>query len=179
MIILIGASASGKTEISMMLVKQYGFKKVVTYTTRLKRHNEIQDVDYHFVSEEQFLNMKNNNEFIETIYYQNHYYGTSFKDLGGKKVLIVDPNGANVYFDKLGDKAVFFLIEAEQEIRKQRMINRNDREEEIIKRLAGDKITFQRSNIKHIDFIINNNNDPIEQVTMQIYSLYRSKIHDI
>ena len=59
------------------------------------------------------------------------------------------------------------------------MINRNDREEEIIKRLAGDKITFQRSNIKHIDFIINNNNDPIEQVTMQIYSLYRSKIHDI
>ena len=36
----------------------YDMKKIITYTTRPKRINEIDDVDYHFVSEERFLELK-------------------------------------------------------------------------------------------------------------------------
>ena len=50
MIILIGPSASGKTEIAQILEKNYNLKKVITHTTREKRINEKENVDYYFVS---------------------------------------------------------------------------------------------------------------------------------
>ena len=60
MIILVGASASGKSVVVKKMIEKYNFKKVVTYTTRDIRVGEVNDVDYHFVSCEDFLNKKNN-----------------------------------------------------------------------------------------------------------------------
>ena len=45
MLILVGHSASGKTEIANVLKKEYEMKKIITYTTRPKRINEVDDVD--------------------------------------------------------------------------------------------------------------------------------------
>ena len=55
MIVLIGASASGKTEVAKTLIYKNGFSKIVTYTTRKIRPTEKDGIDYHFVSKQQFL----------------------------------------------------------------------------------------------------------------------------
>ena len=47
MLVFIGASASGKTEIVKILIRDYGFNKIITHTTRKKRKNEIDGIDYH------------------------------------------------------------------------------------------------------------------------------------
>ena len=65
MLVLIGASASGKTEIAKLLTTAFGYKKIVTNTTREKRVNEINGVDYNFLSYDDFLDKKNRNYFIE------------------------------------------------------------------------------------------------------------------
>ena len=57
MILLVGASASGKTEVAKLLKALYGIKKVITHTTRPIRKSEENDVDYHFVSKDEFLNI--------------------------------------------------------------------------------------------------------------------------
>lgn len=90
MIVLTGPSASGKTSIVIKLVKNYGYSKVITTTTRSPRVGEMDGVDYHFVSVIKFLKDKKNNEFIETIFYNGNYYGTTRSEISGKKVLIVD-----------------------------------------------------------------------------------------
>ena len=54
MLILIGPSASGKTEVAKYLKKMYHIDKIITYTTRNPRENELKDVDYHFISLEEF-----------------------------------------------------------------------------------------------------------------------------
>ena len=54
MLILIGPSASGKTEVAKLLAKKYNITKIVTYTTRAPRVNEVNGVDYNFVSVEEF-----------------------------------------------------------------------------------------------------------------------------
>ena len=77
MIILVGASASGKTEVAKYLKQHYGIKKVVTHTTRSMRTNEVDGVDYHFVDKQTFLALKNQNYFVEVTNYNNNYYGTS------------------------------------------------------------------------------------------------------
>jgi uncharacterized membrane protein len=51
------------------------------------RPGEVDGVDYHFISEEEFLKRKNQNFFIETTLYNHHYYGTAFRDASFDKVL--------------------------------------------------------------------------------------------
>ena len=64
-IVLVGKTASGKTTVANELCKHHGYKRIITYTTRPMRKNEVQDVDYHFISDEQFNKMVENNEFTE------------------------------------------------------------------------------------------------------------------
>ena len=49
MVILVGASASGKSVVAKDMIKRYGFSKVVTYTTRSIRVGEVNNIDYHFL----------------------------------------------------------------------------------------------------------------------------------
>ena len=79
MLILIGPSASGKTEVAKLLAKKYNITKIVTYTTRTPRVNEVNGVDYNFVSVEEFAKLTEENFFVETTYYNSNYYGTAKK----------------------------------------------------------------------------------------------------
>ena len=61
MIVLTGASASGKTEVVKLLKIKYGIDKVVTHTTREIRSLEIPDEDYHFITKKEFLKINSLN----------------------------------------------------------------------------------------------------------------------
>ena len=93
MILLTGASASGKTEIAKLLAKKYGIVKAVTHTSRAPRVGERNGVDYFFVSKEEFLALKEQNKFVETTFYNGNYYGTSKAQVTDLKCVVVDPNG--------------------------------------------------------------------------------------
>ena len=54
-LILIGKTASGKDKTVNELVSKHGFKKVITYTTRPMRKGEKQDITYHFIPEEEWI----------------------------------------------------------------------------------------------------------------------------
>lgn len=173
MIILTGASASGKTSIAKELIENYKFTKFVTSTTRSPRLGEVNDVDYHFLSKGEFIAKEAKGDFIETVCYNNNFYGTSIEDVKDDKVLIVDILGANKFYERLGSKAVFFFITCSEELTKIRMRERGDKEEEIIARLNGDRVYFDINNMNHIDFIINTDNDSISNVTKMIFDKYK------
>jgi guanylate kinase len=48
----------------------------ISVTTRAKRGNENDGVDYHFISEEEFLKRIEKNDFIEWEKFYDYYYGT-------------------------------------------------------------------------------------------------------
>lgn len=98
-LILCGPTASGKTTAQKELCEEYGFNRVVSYTTREPREGEKFGVDYYFVTEDKFVNMIVNKEFVEsTVYSGNRYYGTSIdsiKDAATKDyVAVMTPSGA-------------------------------------------------------------------------------------
>lgn len=175
MIILVGPSASGKSVVAKRIMEKYGFKKIVTYTTRPMRINEVQDVDYHFISIDDFLNKKNNNYFIETAFYNNNYYGTAFEDIGNDKILILEPNGANVYYDILKEKVFIVYLDASIEKRKNRMIERLDPKQVIEKRLSNDPTYFAKSKFNHLDLIIDTNELSIEEIADEIILKYKKR----
>ena len=63
--IITGPSGVGKNTIINELSNKIDINFVVSHTTREIRENEVDGVDYHFVSLEKFQNMISNNEFIE------------------------------------------------------------------------------------------------------------------
>ena len=78
MVILSSPSGAGKTTITKKIQQKYNsFKLSVSHTTRKPRSNEVDGVDYHFLSKSEFKNKINNNEFIEfEEVYGGVHYGT-------------------------------------------------------------------------------------------------------
>ena len=50
MIILVGASATGKSVVVKKMKDLFNVEKLVTYTTRPMRVGEVNDIDYHFIT---------------------------------------------------------------------------------------------------------------------------------
>ena len=174
MIILIGRSASGKTTIAKKLIEDYNFKKFVTNTTRKMRVGEINDVDYHFISETEFKRKEEQSMLVESTYYNGYYYGTSIEDVSDDKVLIVDINGANKFYEKLKDQVTIFYITASTATIKKRMIERHDDIESINSRLKIDEEYFNINKLIHYDYIINTDNDSIDNITLDVFNKYKS-----
>ncbi|MCF7927270.1 MAG: AAA family ATPase [Candidatus Izimaplasma sp.] len=178
MLVLIGASASGKTEIAKNLIETYNFEKMVTTTTRQKRDKEINHVDYHFISKKKFLKKKRLNEFLETTTYNDEYYGTPKKGTDLNKVLIVDPKGANSLYKKNLEKIVFILLKTDEDIRKERMMDRGDNLIQIADRLNHDTNYFEMKNLIHVDYIVDTSDLTIEELAEKVYTLYYYHVYN-
>ena len=82
MVILSSPSGVGKTTISKKLQQKYqNFKVSISHTTRKPRSNEVDGIDYNFVSTEKFEKLIKNNEFYEYAKIFENYYGTLKKML--------------------------------------------------------------------------------------------------
>jgi guanylate kinase len=75
LVIISGSSGVGKTSITEEITKQTHIKKFATCTTRQKRPNEIDGYHYHFLSEEEFLKLIEQNKLIEYTESYGNYYG--------------------------------------------------------------------------------------------------------
>ncbi len=82
LIILSSPSGVGKTTITKKLQQKYSnFKLSISHTTRPPRSNEVDGVDYHFVSKDQFKKLIKDNEFYEYAKIFENYYGTRKKNV--------------------------------------------------------------------------------------------------
>lgn len=173
MLVIVGASASGKTEIANTLVSKYAYIKSVTTTTRQKRIHEENHIHYHFVSKEQFETLRAQDAFIETTRYQDHDYGLQRNEIGSNQVIILDPNGCNALYQKYPKETCIIYIQSDKEMRQTRMLSRGDDIHLISKRLEQDDITFQVSNLDKIHIIINNHHQTIQSIAEEIHHFYQ------
>ena len=82
MVILSSPSGVGKTTLTKKIQQKYqSFKISVSHTTRLPRSNEIDGVDYHFISNEKFQKYIKQNKFYEYAKIFENYYGTLKKNV--------------------------------------------------------------------------------------------------
>ncbi len=176
MLVLIGASASGKTEIAKILIANYKFKKMITYTTREIRDGEVDGVDYHFISKEKFMLKKKNKEFLETTVYHNTHYGSPTEDADFYKVIIVEPKGANSIYKKKIPNTIFIFLETDELIRRVRMLNRGDSLTNVEDRLKEDRKHFKISKFKHLDSIVNTSKNTLEELADIINNIYLSHL---
>ena len=172
MIVLAGASASGKTEVAKELAKKYGITKVITTTTRKMRIGEVNGRDYFFVSKERFQEMIKEDRFVEYTIYNENYYGSTKDQIAPSKCVVIDPAGLRAYIALNDPNIVTFFLDVDEKIRYQRMLTRGDKEEDVKNRIEHDRIAFKPENVADVDYHVDNQNFNIDEVTNYIYKKY-------
>jgi guanylate kinase len=174
MLVLVGASASGKTECARYLIEHYGYQKAITTTTRPQRDSETNGVDYHFVDAPTFAALEAQNAFVETTTYHHHRYGLQKKDAHPEHIVIVDPRGANALYEALASSITIVVIQSPLSLRRERMRQRGDNERSIEERLMQDEKLFALESFIHIDHVLSNKTQTIEALAQTMDAYYRS-----
>lgn len=179
MLILIGPSASGKTEVAKLLSSKYNITKIVTYTTRSPRVHEVNGIDYNFVTIDEFARLTQEDFFVETTFYNSNYYGTAKKDIQDNKCIILDPNGLKSFLALNDDRIISIYLFCSEEVRYERMIKRQDPVESAKKRLVNDKIAFNDANLQGITFTVNSDNISLDDLCEKIKDLYLGALNKL
>ena len=159
MIVLVGGCCAGKTTLLDVLVYKFGYDRLTTYTTRPPRKGELEGVDYHFITNEQFDKLNKDGFFAETTSYnvasgETWKYGTSKEDLEPNKIVILNPYGLKeMRKDKSLNIVAFYLFASHGEIWN-RLRKRGDSSDEAARRIEADKKDFEDI-LEYIDFSIN------------------------
>lgn len=154
MIVLVGESASGKSSIEKELVA-WGFNKIVTYTTRPMREEDINGKTYHFISEEQFNDMIEKNLFAEHASYNGWQYGTAKEDCTNDKVVVLTPHGLRQLKKNKDLNILSFYINVPRRDRMIKILERGDDIEEAYRRNLSDVGQFDGIE-DEVDYVINN-----------------------
>nr|XP_009304860.1 MAGUK p55 subfamily member 7 isoform X4 [Danio rerio]Q6P0D7.1 RecName: Full=MAGUK p55 subfamily member 7; AltName: Full=Protein humpback [Danio rerio]AAH65660.1 Membrane protein, palmitoylated 7 (MAGUK p55 subfamily member 7) [Danio rerio] len=96
LVVLVGPTGVGLNELKrkLLISDTQHFSVTIPHTSRSKRHQESEGVEYHFISKNLFEADIQNNKFIEHGEYKGNYYGTSFDSvrsvLSKNKVCLLD-----------------------------------------------------------------------------------------
>ena len=183
MVILSSPSGVGKTTISKKIQQKYqSFKISVSHTTRLPRSNEVDGVDYHFVSNEKFETLIKEKKFYEYAKIFENYYGTLKKNVDDSikindLLFDIDWQGTKQLSKFKNLKIIkIYLITSNKNELKSRLIKRNQNSKEELEK----RFNAFDEDIKHWNdydyIIINKNLDVCFKQIENIIKLYKQKI---
>lgn len=162
-LVLSGPSGAGKSSLISEIIDEIGecYFSIST-TTRQMREGEVDGVDYHFVSEEEFKKGIENDEFLEYAIVHGNYYGTSLLPVKealsqGKLVIFdIDVQGNVSVNNRLGDitTSVFITPPSLSELKRRLTRRGTDSQEVIAKRIENAKKEIQR--VSEYDFLLIN-----------------------
>tara|TARA_Y100000287_G_scaffold147703_1_gene122715 strand:+ start:65 stop:646 length:582 start_codon:yes stop_codon:yes gene_type:complete len=173
--IISAPSGCGKTSLVRELCQTYSFlEQTVSFTTRALRSGEVDGLDYHFISEEDFLTSKNNNKFIESQKVYDNFYGTTYESVdeilhsGKDAILEIDYKGMLLIKSKIpSSKSIYIIPPSIDELHKRLLDRGLDSREVIEKRIseAQDELKY----VKFADYTVTN--DDFSKASKSLKSL--------
>ena len=183
MVILSSPSGVGKTTITKKIQQKYpNFKISVSHTTRIPRSNEVDGVDYHFVSKESFKKLIDQNQFYEYAKIFENYYGTLRKTvdediISNDLIFDIDWQGTKQLskFNNLKLIKIYLIPDSKEELKKRLIKRDQNTKEEVDKRYKS-----FNEDVKHWNdydyIIINKNLDICFKQIENIILLHKNKI---
>jgi guanylate kinase len=141
MILVVAPSGAGKSSlVSALLTTDPTLALSVSFTTRSPRPGEVEGINYHFISEEEFLSRKEQGDFLEWAFVHGNYYGTSRSwimekmEQGQDVILEIDWQGAQ-QIQKIVPQAIWiFILPPSLKILEERLRHRGQDDEATIQR---------------------------------------------
>jgi guanylate kinase len=184
-VVISGPSGVGKDEtIKHMKARGRPFHFVVTATTRPRRANEVDGVDYRFVSPAEFAEMIERGELLEHALVYGDYKGIPKQQVrdalaSGKDVILrIDIQGASTIRQKM-DGAVFIFMIAESSSELERRLR--ERKSEPPDRLAV-RIATARQELRRIgefDYAVVNRRDRLDDTVDSLLAIIAAEKHRV
>ena len=171
-------SGGGKTSLVRAAIEAIDKLSVsVSHTTRERRREERDGVDYYFVDEAGFQRMIADGTFLEHATVFNHHYGTSRRGVtedlerGYDVVLDIDWQGARMVRDAAADTLSVFIMPPSIEELGRRLKKRGGDTAEVIERRMRDAV-MEMSHFDEYDYLVIN--DDFDQATGALINIIKS-----
>lgn len=173
-------SGSGKTTIVRDVLKNFPeFVFSISATTRKKRHNETNCIDYFFITEDNFKEKIDAGEFVEWEKFYDYYYGTLKSLIDGNiakglnTVFEVDVKGALSIKKVYPNSVLIFIAPPSIDELKTRLIQRNtETDEDLKKRIERSEMELGYKN--QFDYVVSNID--LEQAKKEVRKIIEKEI---
>ena len=174
LVVISGPSGVGK-DATLQLMKDLNqaFYFVVTATTRPKRPNEVEGVDYHFVSMAEFARMIEEGELLEHAMVYGDYKGIPKKHVrealaSGKDVIMrIDVQGAATMRKLIPDAVTIFLTsESEEELVRRLQQRKTEDPGKLAMRIATARRELRR--VEEFDYVVVNRIDRLHETAEHV-----------
>ena len=178
LIVISGPSGVGKdTLIKRLLELDRNLRYSVSYTTRPPRPNEVDGVDYTFVTREQFQELIDQGAFLECATYNGNLYGTLADRVekaradGHDIVLKIEVKGAAQVRERVPDAIFIFVVppSVDELVRRQMKRNTESSQDMTARRQIA---TSEMEYSKRYDHVVVN--DELERAVAQILAIIRN-----
>ena len=184
LVVISGPSGVGKGTVVKELQKIYQEKGEKLYlsiscTTRNIREGETEGVSYFFITQEEFIEMLKNNEFLEYNQYgTGKYYGTpknkvmDYLNQGYDVILEIDINGYRQIKENFKEALGIFIMPPSIEEVEYRLRGRNTETEEVIKK----RLEIAKEELKNkdeYDYLVINERDKQIETANKVYSIIK------
>jgi guanylate kinase len=176
LLVVSGPSGVGKTSLcEALLAERDSLQLSLSYTTRPPRDNEIDGVDYQFVSTEAFEELKQEGGFVEWAEVHGHYYGTPVEGIERAKresqdlLFDIDVQGAEQLKNQFSNTELVLVVPPNMETLDERLNDRaTDAPEVIEQRLEAAREELGEYEI--FDYVLEN--ATFEQALNGLESIY-------
>ena len=162
LVVISGPSGAGKGTVLKVLTEKYdGFAYSVSVTTRAPRPGEVDGKHYFFKTKEQFAQMVNRDEFLETAEVYGNYYGTpkqyvqQLLQQGLNVILEIDTVGALNVKRALPEAVLIFIMPPSIEELTRRLTSRQTETESQLKLRLGSAVS-EIKKINDYDYVVMN-----------------------
>ncbi|MFW5787805.1 MAG: guanylate kinase [Halanaerobiales bacterium] len=177
--VLSGPSGVGKGTVLDELLKDFNdVEYSVSATTRPPREGEVDGEDYHFLTEDEFFNIKEKDGFLESARVHKHFYGTPKKYVDkslkkGKDIILeIDIQGARQVKKKYPNAVFIFLVPPSFSELKDRLKKRNTENEES-KKIRLENAKEEIAEIDQYDYQIVN--DKVKNAVKEIKNIIKKE----
>ena len=176
LLIVSGPAGSGKGTVNARLLEREDFVYSVSATTRSPRPGEVNGVNYHFISREDFLQRIESGDMLEYTEYCGNFYGTPRREAiavlesGKNLILEIEVDGAR----QVKDAVPIMLLPPTFATQEARLRGRaTETEEKIRERLAR-----TREELKDLciyDYVVYNRDGEIAEAAEDILAIVRAE----
>ena len=178
--VISGPAGSGKGTVVKLLRATGEFACSVSATTRAPRPGEIADVDYHFISQEEFRERIDNHEMLEYTCYCGNYYGTVLSeameilDSGKNLILEIEVEGGQNVKRLYPETVLVLLLPPSFSVQEQRLRGRGtETEDKILARLS--RTREELPEIVHYDYVVYNHDNGVDRCADDIRAIVRAE----
>ena len=181
LVVISGPAGSGKGTVNRVLMEQPDYVFSVSATTRAPRPGEVDGVNYHYITAEEFEKRIQADELLEYTKYCGNYYGTLKRETeavlesGKNLILEIEVEGAMNVKRLCPDSAVLImLLPPSYAVQEQRLRGRaTEPEDVILRRLERTKEEMEY--LGQYDYVVYNHDGRAEDCAAEIQNIIRAE----